>query len=100
MPTIITKSTDFKEQIFYIGIDVHKKSWTITVRTLDIEVGHFTQEPGAGQLARYLHSRYPSAKFFSAYEAGFCGTSAHHDLCRPRADKNFPVRPGSPFIEH
>jgi len=49
MPTIIAKSTDFKEQVFYIGIDVHKKSWTITVRTLDIEVGHFTQEPGAGQ---------------------------------------------------
>jgi transposase len=81
MPTI-TKSTDFKEQAFYIGIDVHKKSWTITVRTLDIEVGHFSQEPGASQLARYLDSRYPNAKFFSAYEAGFCGTSAHHDLCK------------------
>ena len=29
MPATITKSTDFKEQVFYIGIEVHKKSWTL-----------------------------------------------------------------------
>jgi transposase len=82
MPNSINKSTDFAGQPFYIGIDVHKKSWTITVRTLDIEVGHFTQEPEVNKLARYLHNHYPDGKFFSAYEAGFCGTSIHHSLCK------------------
>jgi transposase len=81
MPTSINKSTNFAEQPFYIGIDVHKKSWTITVRTLDLEVGHFTQMPDARLLARHLHNRYPGGNFFSAYEAGFCGTSPHHSLC-------------------
>jgi len=51
MPNSNNKSTDFTEQPFFIGIDVHKKSWTVTVRTLDIEVSHFTQEPDAKQLA-------------------------------------------------
>ena len=82
MPNIINKSTDFTDQPFFIGIDVHKKSWTVSIRTLDIEVGHFTQEADTGQLARYLHSRYSGGKFFSAYEAGFCGTSPHHALCK------------------
>ncbi len=82
MPTTINKSTNFERQSFFVGIDVHKKSWTITVRTLNLEVAHFTQEPDASQLARYLHNRYRGANFLSAYEAGFCGTSAHHALCK------------------
>ena len=47
-----------------------------------MNIANTQKNRGAGQLARYLHSRYPGAKFFSAYEAGFCGTSAHHDLCK------------------
>jgi len=82
MPNCINKSIDFTGQLFFIGIDVHKKSWTITMRTLEIEVGHFTQEPDAGQLSRYLRNRYPGGTFRSAYEAGFCGTSIHHALCK------------------
>jgi len=75
------KTTDFKGQNFYIGLDVHKKSWTVTVRTLGLEVAHFTQIPDARQLARHLCNRYPGSRFISAYEAGFCGTSPHLSLC-------------------
>lgn len=92
MPNIVNKSTDFAEHPFFIGIDVHKKSWTITIRTLDIEVSHFTQEPEAKQLARYLINRYPGGNFFSAYEAGFCGTSPHHSLCKAGI-KNIVIHP-------
>lgn len=82
MPTTINKTTDFAGQSFYIGIDVHKKSWTVTVRTLDIEVAHFTTTPDVRNLARFLYKRYPGGNFFSAYEAGFCGTSPHVALCK------------------
>lgn len=92
MPTSVNKAIDFSGQAFYIGIDVHKKSWTVTVRTLDLEVGHFTQQPDARQLARYLHGRYPGGNFFSAYEAGFCGTSAHHALGKTGI-KNMIIHP-------
>lgn len=78
---VTTKFTDFSGQSFYIGIDVHKKSWTVTVRALNIELVHFSQASDAVQLSHYLHKRYPGGSFFSAYEAGFCGTSHHHALC-------------------
>lgn len=74
------KTTDFAGHDFYVGLDVHKKSWTVTVRTLDLEVAHFTQTPDADLLARQLHNKYPQGHFYSAYEAGFCGTTPHVDL--------------------
>ncbi len=81
MPGIKVNPTDFSNQNFYVGLDVHKKSWAVTVRTSGIEVEHFTQPPDAALLSRHLKSRYPGANFFSAYEAGFSGTSAHQLLC-------------------
>jgi transposase len=80
--TMLTnKITDFEGQPFYVGLDVHKKSWSVTVRTLGFEVAHFTQSPDAEQLARYLRNRYPGGEFRYAYEAGFCGTQHHYNLC-------------------
>ncbi len=76
------KTTDFTGQPFYVGLDVHKKSWSVTVRTSGLEVAHFIQVPNTSQLARYLKRRYPGADFRSAYEAGFCGTGIHNSLCK------------------
>jgi len=81
MPSTTNKITNFEGQRFYIGIDVHKKSWTVTIRSMHLELGHFSQLPNAEPLARYLHSHFPGGRFLSAYEAGFCGTSPHHALC-------------------
>jgi transposase len=76
------KTTDFSGQTFYIGIDVHKKSWTVTVRTLNLEVKHFTQAPDVQYLVDILRHLFPGGTFLSAYEAGFCGTSIHTALCK------------------
>jgi transposase len=81
MSTITNKSTAFSGQPFYVGLDVHKKSWTITVRSLNLELRHFTQSPDVSRLARYLNQEFAGGEFFSAYEAGFCGTSIHTALC-------------------
>lgn len=77
-----TKFTDFTGHCFYVGLDVHKNSWTVTVRTSHLEVKHFTQPPDPYALYNYLGSQYPGAQFYSAYEAGFSGTSAHQVLCQ------------------
>lgn len=87
-----SKFTDFSNQRFYIGIDIHKKSWTVTVRSLNMELVRFSQDPDAKQLAHYLNKRYPRGKFFSAYEAGFCGTSHHDALCKAGI-KNIIIHP-------
>lgn len=76
----ITKKIDFSNQNFYIGLDVHKKSWCVTILTDGLELRNFTQPPSAHDLVVFLHSNYPGGKFFSAYEAGFCGYAAHRQL--------------------
>ncbi len=80
--TNLQTSADFEGQKFYIGLDVHKKSWSVTVRSLERQVSHFTQPPCADTLAKTLRKRFPGGIFYSAYEAGFCGTVAHEQLCK------------------
>ena len=70
----------FVGQVFYIGIDVHLKSWTVTIRTSGLELKTFKMNPVPDQLAVYLHQRYSGGRFKTAYEAGFCGFWVHHDL--------------------
>lgn len=53
MSNTINKFTDSAGQPFFIGIDIHKKSWTITVRTLEMEVSHFTQKPDPNRPVTY-----------------------------------------------
>jgi transposase len=83
MPTTnLQNSNDFTGQNFYVGLDVHKKSWAVTIRSLGIEVSHFTQPPGAGALSSYLNREFPGGTYHSAYETGFCGTGIHDQLCK------------------
>lgn len=89
----LQNSEHFQGQKFYVGIDVHKKSWVVTVRSLHFVVAHFTQPPSAKTLLNYLQSKFPGGEFYSAYEAGFSGTGAHEELCK-LGIKNIVVHPG------
>jgi transposase len=80
MQTKVTKKIDFSNHNFYIGLDVHKKSWYVTILTDGMELKTFTQPPSAQILADYMHGNYPGGNYYSAYEAGFCGFSAHRQL--------------------
>jgi transposase len=80
MQAQITKKTDFSNHNFYIGLDVHKKSWQVTILTDGLELKAYTQPPSAQILADYLHQNYPGGNYYSAYEAGFCGYTAHRQL--------------------
>jgi transposase len=94
MPTRkLQNPDDFREQKFYVGIDVHKKSWAVTVRSLNFVVAHFTQPPLTEALLSHLQRKFPGGEFYSVYEAGFSGTSAHEELCK-LGIKNIVVHPG------
>jgi len=67
------KSLDFSGQSIYCGIDMHKKNWSVTLRTSDRELRTFSHDPDPGALARMLVRQYPKAHFELAYEAGFSG---------------------------
>lgn len=81
LSTNLQNPIGFNGQKFYVGLDVHKKSWAVTIRSLGIQVAHFTQPPGADALLNYLQKNFPGGEYNSAYEAGFCGTSIHEQLC-------------------
>lgn len=74
------RQLDFHDQRFHIGIDVHKKSWVVTIRSHQMELKTFSMNPSPEQLHSYLKRHYPGGSYHSAYEAGFCGFWIHRKL--------------------
>jgi transposase len=71
---------DFSGQHIYIGIDVHKKSWSICILTDHFEHKTFSQPPDVGILANYLRRTFPGATYHAVYEAGYSGFWTHDGL--------------------
>jgi transposase len=71
---------DFSGQKFFIGIDVHKTSWKVCLRSEHMELKTFSQEPSAKILINHLKGNYPSATCHVVYEAGFCGFSYQREF--------------------
>ncbi len=71
---------NFKGQQIYVGMDVHKKSWSISILTNEFEHKTFSQPPEVGTLVNYLKRNFPGASYKSVYEAGYCGFWIHDRL--------------------
>ena len=67
------KHTDFSGQNIYTGLDVHRKSWKVTIFTEAFEHKTFTQPPDPKKLVSYLKRVFPNANYHAVYEAGFSG---------------------------
>lgn len=93
------KHLDFSEQKLFVGIDVHLKSWTVTIRTKQLELNTYSMNPDPKQLAKHLHAHYPNADYYSVYEAGFCGLSVHRELIK-LGIKNMVVNPADVPTKH
>lgn len=76
------KILSFVNQVFFIGIDTHLKSWTVTIRTAGNEIKTFKMDPIAEQLFAYLKKNFPGGIYKTVYEAGFCGFCIHHRLIK------------------
>jgi len=63
----------------FVGIDVHKESWQVTVRAAGEEVFHGRIASDYGVLRRILN-RFAGSKMKVAYEAGPCGFGLHDQL--------------------
>jgi transposase len=73
---------DFSGENIYVGFDVHKKSWKVTILTDYVYNKSFSQEPSVEKLINYLHANFAGGTYHSAYEAGFCGFGLHRELSR------------------
>ena len=70
----------FRGQKIYVGIDVHLKSWSVTVLSETSVLKKFSQHPSPEALYGFLTRSYPGAEYHSVYEAGFCGFWIHERL--------------------
>lgn len=78
----VNEKLNFLGQEIYVGIDVHKKQWNVFIMSKLKEHKGFAQPPRAADLAQYLRSNFPGARYYSVYEAGFCGFWPHRDLLK------------------
>ena len=71
---------DFSNQHFFIGIDVHKKNWKVTIRSGKIVLKTFSINPSPRELHNHMKRNYPGGDYYSVYEAGFSGYWIHREL--------------------
>ena len=73
METDIDNTSFFENILLFIGIDVHKLKWVVTMRTYDLELKTFSMKPTAEELERFLLKNYPGADYRIVYECCFSG---------------------------
>lgn len=74
------KELNFEGQNILVGIDVHLKSWNISIFTEHLHHKTFNQSASAELLSNYLGLNFPGANYYSVYEAGFSGFWIHNRL--------------------
>lgn len=89
---VYSKILDFTDQFIFIGIDVHKKNWKVTIYFQGMELQTLSMNPDPEELVKYLRRNYPNATYISVYESGFCGYWADRKL-RSLGVENIIVNP-------
>lgn len=64
----------------FIGIDIHKRSWKVHLRSDLFNGKHLTMPPEASALFRYVNKYYKEYEISVCYEAGCCGYTAHRSF--------------------
>jgi transposase len=75
----ITKLSFAGERI-YCGIDVHKLSWRVNIRSEEFELEDYSQQADEAVLLSHLRKNYPGAQYELVYEAGFSGFCLQRSL--------------------
>jgi transposase len=71
--TNLQQFADFTDKKVFVGIDVHKNSWNITLFYENHFLRAFTQPPSVEALNKVLRKDYPGAEYLCGYESGFSG---------------------------
>jgi transposase len=73
MESDLNNNSFFEKILLFIGIDVHKLKWVVTIRTYDLELKTFSMKPSAEELEKFLIKNYPGAEYRIVYECCFSG---------------------------
>lgn len=74
------KEINFEGQNIYIGIDVHLKTWSVTIITESGCKRRHSQKSSARELYEHLNRHYPKGNYQAVYETGFSGFSTYYAL--------------------
>jgi hypothetical protein len=58
---------NFEGQNIYIGIDVHKKEWTVCNFSEHMEHEQFSQPPTVDAVKSYIDRNFPCGKYYSVF---------------------------------
>lgn len=79
MHTKITKAA-FKGQEIFVGLDVHKKDFKMSVIAGGLFYKTITCPPDGKSVENFLKKNFPGAVYNTAYEAGYSGFWLHRQL--------------------
>ena len=71
---------DFNGQNIFVGIDVHLKTWSVSVALPGGYLKTHTQKASAEELFEHLKKNYPNGTYHAVYESGFSGYSTCYAL--------------------
>ena len=71
---------DYTGQSIFIGIDVHKKTYSVTAILGKEIIKRDTMNACPQKFIDYCYKFFPNGTIYSAYEAGFCGFFLHRKL--------------------
>lgn len=64
----------------FIGLDVHKKSWSVTIQQGQTVLKRFSMEANADALVHYVQKHYPNYEVECCYESCCLGYHIYRDL--------------------
>ena len=71
--TNLHQKAEFTGKNIFAGIDVHEKSWNVTLYYEQDYLRTFSQPPSTDSLLNLLRRDYPGANYVCGYESGFTG---------------------------
>lgn len=72
---------NWSRQLLFVGIDLHKNKWVVTVRTEAVTLKTFVTSPDKHELLKALRRQWPGAMMRAVYEAGCFGYHLAEFLC-------------------
>jgi transposase len=71
--TKLLQFADLSNKHIFVGIDVHKKNWSVSLYYESEYLRTFNQPPAVEVIEKLLRRDYPGAEYICGYESGFCG---------------------------
>ncbi|MEI6579650.1 MAG: transposase [Eubacteriales bacterium] len=78
--TNLRQKVSFTDKNIFVGMDVHQRSWNVSIFLDRTFIRSFTQPPSVDSITNLLRRDYPGANYLCGYESGYSGFWIHRKL--------------------